>query len=186
MTECAGYHCPLCSQPHPLLLQDRASGVNSLKNDWKDQIQMNKINRIYTLINEWEQNFPVVMRHMQETRHNPKATTALWLTGWAWSTLRCTAMNMILPCCFWQWSWTWQQMREIQTPAFSACDISGQLTVFTRKHHTPGEEASSPSFTDLDVFRKNDRPIAFTMALLICIKWTFLWRNRISYTQTLA
>lgn len=65
-------------------------------------------------------------------------------------------------------------MRETQNPTFSACDRSGQLTVFTREHHTQGKEESSPNFTDFDVFRKNDRPTAFAMELLICVKWTFL------------
>lgn len=47
-------------------------------------------------------------------------------------------------------------MGEMQTPAFTACGISGEVTVFIEEHHTQGEEAYSLNFTDLDICRKND------------------------------
>lgn len=58
-------------------------------------------------------------------------------------------------------------MREIQNPAFTACDISGQVTVFIGEHHTQGEEAQ----TWISV-GKMISPMAFATALFVCVKWT--------------
>lgn len=124
------------------------------KKDWKT---MRKDNRIDSLIcTVWEQNLSVVMLNMQKPRG------IIQRQGGS-----CTVthrMGLVHP--------------EICSSRQGQGIAAREITLGSAMHKT-----KYPQLYTLDIFRRHDRHVAFAMALLICVKWTLLGRNKISYIQ---